>query len=187
MKEFAQKGFVSASTDVIVKEADISKGALFYYFKNKKELFLFLYDYALDLLKNEILMKFNYDEKDIFIRTRQGALLKIEILKKHPEIYRFLTAAYMEDSNEVRGELEDRNKKLISSSRGILNEGIDTLKFQEDVDVKRAIEIITWTLEGFTNKEMDKAKKFSLDELDFEELIKEMDVYLEMLKKSFYK
>ena len=45
LKEFAQKGYKNASTNQIVKEADISKGLLFHYFKNKKQLFLFLYDY----------------------------------------------------------------------------------------------------------------------------------------------
>lgn len=187
MKEFAQKGFKNASTDTIVKEAAISKGALFHYFNNKKDLFLFLYDYAIDIVKNGIQMKFNDDEKDIFARRRQAALLKIEILRKHPEMYNFLAVAYMEDSSAVKSDLESRNKKLIASSQGYLNGGIDTSKFKEGVDVKRATSIITWTIEGFTNKEMERVKSLSLYELNFNELLKEMDIYLEMLKKCFYK
>lgn len=187
MKEFVQKGFMNASTDAIVKEAAISKGALFYYFNNKKDLFLFLYDYAIDILKNEILVKFNDDEKDIFTRRRQAARLKIEILKKLPEMYNFLATAYMEESGEVKSDLESRNKELIVGSQGLLNQSIDTSKFKEGVDAKKAVDIITWTIDGFTNKEMERIKSFSLDELDFDELFKEMDIYLEMLKKSFYK
>lgn len=178
---------MNASTDSIVKEAGISKGALFFYFKNKKGLFLFLYDYAVDIVKDGIITKFNKDEKDIFERRRQVALLKIEILKKHPEILDFLAAAYMEDSGEVKSDLESRNKKLIAGGKDILNEGIDTSKFKENIDTKRAIEIITWAIDGFTNKEMEKIKRFSLHELDFNELLKEMDIYLEILKKNFYK
>lgn len=187
MKEFAQKGFKNASTDIIVKAADISKGALFHYFNNKKGLFLFLYDYAVDILKSEILMKFNNDEKDIFTRRRQAMLLKIEVLKKHPEMYDFLTVAYIEDSDEVKREMESRNKKLIAYSKGIMNEGIDTSKFKEDVDIKKAIDIITWTIEGFINKETERMKNFPLNDLNFNETLKELDVYLEMLKKNFYK
>jgi TetR/AcrR family transcriptional regulator len=187
MKEFAQKGFKNASTEVIVKEADISKGALFYYFKNKKGLFLFLYDYALDILKDEILMKFNYEEKDIFERRKQAMLLKIEVLKKHPEMYDFLGAAYLEDSSEVKSELESRNKELMASGQGKLYEGIDTSKFKEDVDVKRAIEIISWTIDGFINKEREIMKSFPLKEVNQHEMLRELEFYLEMLKKSFYK
>lgn len=187
MKEFAQKGFKNASTDAIVKEADISKGSLFHYFNNKKDLFLFLYDYAIDVVKNSIIMKFNNDEKDIFARRRQAALLKIEILNKHPEMYDFLATAYMEASDEVKSDLESRNKELIASGQSILNEGIDTSKFKEGVDVKKAIDIITWSIEGFTNNSMERLKNFSLYELNFDEVLKEMDIYLEILKKGFYK
>ncbi len=187
MKEFAQKGFKNASTDLIVKEADISKGALFYYFKNKKVLFLFLYDYALDIVKNEILMKFNTAEKDIFERRRQALVLKIEVMKMHPEIYDFLAVAYMEDSSEVKSELEKRNKGAMAAGQAKLYEGIDTSKFKEEVDIKKAVEIINWTLEGITNKEMQSIKGLSMQEVNFTELLEEVDIYMEMLKKSFYK
>jgi len=187
MKEFAQKGFKNASTDAIVKEAAISKGALFHYFNNKKDLFFFLYDYSLDILMNQMQLKYNYDEKDFFERLRQGSLLKIEILKKHPEMYDFMAAAYMEVSGEVKGDLDSRNKGLIATRQNILNEGIDTSKFKDEVDSKRAFEIIGWTLEGFTKKEMGRVKNYSLYEQNYNDVTKELDIYLDMLKKSFYK
>lgn len=187
MKEFAQKGYANASTDTIVKEAGISKGSLFYYFKNKKKLFFFLYDYALGVLKKEILMKFNYEERDIFDRIQQSSILKMEVLKKHPEMYNFIGTAYMEDSSEVKDELENINKEIISSSYERLYENIDISKFKKDVDVKRAIEIITWTIDGFSKKELVKIKKVSLEEINYDELFKELDIYFNILKKSFYK
>jgi len=187
MKEFAQKGFKNASTDEIVKEAAISKGALFHYFHNKKDMFFFLYDYALDVVMNEILLKFNYDEKDFFERLRQGSLLKFKIWRKHPQMFDFIVNAYIEELGEVKGELEKRNMGLIANSQGLLYEGIDNCKFKEGVDIKRAIEIIVWTMEGFTNKELKRLKILSLNEQNYSELLKESDIYLEMLKKSFYK
>lgn len=187
MKEFGQKGFKNASTDTIVKEAFISKGALFHYFNNKKGLFMFLYDYTIDIIKNDMQVKFNADEKDIFARRRQVMQLKIEILKRHPEMYDFLATAYMDDSVDVKSDLESRNKELILISQGFLNEGIDTSKFKEGVEAKKAIDIIAWTIDGFTNKEMHKVKSFTLYELNFNEVLKELDVYLEILKKCFYK
>lgn len=187
MKEFAQKGFKNASTDTIVKEADISKGALFHYFNNKKDLYLFLYDYAIDILKNMILMKFNYHEKDVFNRIRQGTLLKCEILKKHPEMYNFILAAYTEASDGLKKALENRNKEQMASYQWKIYEGIDISKFKEDVDVERAINVIAWTIEGFTNRKLEKIRGFSLYEVNLNELLTELDIYLEMLKKSFYK
>ena len=102
LKEFAQKGFDKASTNVIVKEAVISKGLLFHYFNNKKDLFLFLYDYTLEILLNEIYQKIDSMEKDILIRFRQIALLKMELMTKHPEMFNFIFKAYQEEAVEVK-------------------------------------------------------------------------------------
>ena len=60
-------------------------------------------------------------------------------------------------------------------------------KFKEDIDVNRAIEIITWTIECFTNKEMQRIKKLALEEIDMDEMLEELDIYMEMLKKMYYK
>ena len=57
LEEFAQKGYKNASTNEIVKKADISKGLLFHYFGNKKSLFLFLYEYSWDILSKDFFRK----------------------------------------------------------------------------------------------------------------------------------
>ena len=46
LKIFAREGYQRASTDVIVKEAGISKGLLFHYFGNKKTLYCFVLEYS---------------------------------------------------------------------------------------------------------------------------------------------
>lgn len=187
IKEFAQKGFKNASTNEIVKEAEISKGLLFHYFKNKKYLYLFLYDYCIELIVKEFYEKINLDEKDIFIRVRQMALLKYEIFKRHPEIYNFIMAAYFEDASEVKNDIENRTQELITSSYSKIFEGIDISKFREDIDIKRVINIITWTIEGFANREQNKVRAIPLKELNYDEALTEIDAYFEILKNCFYK
>ena len=90
MKEFAQNGFEKASTNEIVKEAGISKGLLFHYFKDKKNLFLFLYDYCIEAGMKEFYEKVNLDERDFFIRLNQIISIKFELLDKYPEMFRFI-------------------------------------------------------------------------------------------------
>lgn len=187
MKEFAQKGFKNASTDVIVKDADISKGALFHYFHNKKDLFVFLYDYAMDLLKNEMLEKLDTNERDVFIRRRQALVLKTEILNKHPELYDFLLTAYLEDAIEVKSEIEHKNQEAIALGHVKLYEGIDTSMFKDDIDISKAIEIISWTVEGYVNKQRAIIKNTSPEGINQDEMLEEFDKYLNILRKSFYK
>ena len=54
IKIFSEFSFVEAKTDLIVKEAGISKGLLFYYFDNKKNFYLYLLNYAVDLLTQNL-------------------------------------------------------------------------------------------------------------------------------------
>lgn len=187
MKEFAQQGYKNASTDNIVKEAAISKGALFHYFKNKKGLFLYLYAYSLEIMKNEIMMKIDFNEKDVFKRRRGSILKKIEICKIHPEIYEFLTTAYLDDSVDIKNDIQSTNEKLIAYGKNILYEGLDTSMFREGVDVGRAIEIINWTDEGFSKKVTTQIKYNQLDQQNYDEMLKEWDIYMDVLKKNFYK
>lgn len=186
MKVFAEKGYKNTSTDEIVKEAGISKGALFHYFNSKKELFIYLYDYVMDILLNEMIVKFNFEEKDFFVRIKQGSMLKLEIMKKYPEMFDFTLAAYMEKSDEVKDELNNSYNELFEKSQTFLYEGVDFIRFKAGLEMKRVIEIVIWTMEGFSNRELAKIKNRPFEEENFIQMIEEADVYLEMLKDMFY-
>lgn len=186
-KEFAEKGFLNASTNEIVKQAGISKGSLFHYFTNKKELYLFLYDYYLELLVKDLFGQMDLDEGDIFIKYRSIAWHKFELMKKHPEMFDFVRSGYEEAATEVKLELEKRNKDMIADSYTKLASTIDIEKFKDGVEVHKAIQIIFWTLEGFANQKQEQTKNVPLDQLDVEELLTEMDSYIEMLRLAFYK
>ncbi|WP_078409129.1 TetR/AcrR family transcriptional regulator [Priestia abyssalis] len=186
IKEFAQKGFDKASTNEIVKEAGISKGLLFHYFQNKKQLYLFLYEHTIDVLMEKIMEKINWDEKDIFVRYRQIALLKIEIYKIYPEMLNFVKAIYKDSSSAVKIDIDRRGKEILESSLNKLFSDIDLSKFKKGIDTKKAINIINWTLEGFAYQMQEKVLSLSLEQIDMEETMAEMEEYLNILRNSLY-
>ncbi|WP_368491044.1 TetR/AcrR family transcriptional regulator [Clostridium sp. BJN0013] len=187
LKEFAQKGYKNASTNQIVKEADISKGLLFHYFKNKKQLFLFLYDYCIELSMKEFYKQFNLDEKDFFIRLRQVQLIKLELLNKYPQILKFIEIVNVEKSNDVKNDLETINRETIDSASYKVFENIDVSKFRENVDVKKAVNVVMWTFKGFNEKLMEDAKLSPSRQIDYEKAVAEVNVYTKMLEDCFYK
>jgi TetR/AcrR family transcriptional regulator len=187
MKEFALKGYDRASTNEIVKEAEISKGLLFHYFGNKKQLFLFLYEHMTKIFLERILEKVNWDEKDIFFRYRQIASLKLELFKIYPEMFNFIKSIYTEASSDVKSDLNRMGKELFASSFLKLFSDIDTSNFKQGIDINKAINVINWTLEGFAYQQQEKAIRLNLEQINNEEALAEMDVYVEMLKNSFYK
>jgi Transcriptional regulator len=46
--EFLQKGYVAASTNAIARDADVAKGLIFHYFKNKENLYMELLTLAFE-------------------------------------------------------------------------------------------------------------------------------------------
>ena len=53
LEAFSKTDYRHAVTDEIARKAGISKGLLFYYFHNKKSLYLYLYDYALEQVRGQ--------------------------------------------------------------------------------------------------------------------------------------
>ncbi|ENQ3108562.1 regulatory protein, tetR family [Bacillus sp. 491mf] len=186
MKEFAQKGYDKASTNEIVKEAGISKGLLFHYFQNKKQLYIFLYEHMIDTLLKKITEKINWDEKDIFARYRQISLLKIEIYKIYPEMLNFAKSAYTDSSSAIKIDINCKAKEILERSYNQLFSDIDFSKFKKGIDIKKAINIINWTIEGFAYQVQEKALSLSLDQIDIEGTMAEMEEYLEILRISLY-
>src|SRR5262245_40426760 len=186
LKEFARKGFDDASTNEIVKQAGISKGLLFHYFNTKKELFLFLFDYSVEILKTEYLASLNTDERDIFARYRQAALLKVDIIHKHPYVFDFIGVAASTESEQVNEELETRKKHLRALSLAKLFENIDVSKFSSDIDVKRAVNIIAWVMEGYEKQAQKDLQGMPLSRVDYDAFLADFDAYIEMLKNCLY-
>ncbi|HWP96493.1 MAG TPA: TetR/AcrR family transcriptional regulator [Syntrophomonadaceae bacterium] len=187
LSEFSQKGFKKASTNEIVKEAHIAKGLLFHYFNNKKDLFLFLYDYSLQIFMNDFVGKIDLSEKDVLTRLRQMACLKVELIGKHPQLFNFMLAANFEESEEVKPGLKLRNQEVMAGSMAMFLGDIDVSKFKEGIDIPRALHVMIWTLEGLRNQEQEKARSIHLDALYYEQVLKEMDIYLELFRKCFYR
>ncbi|MEH7107497.1 TetR/AcrR family transcriptional regulator [Bacillus sp. JJ1764] len=187
INEFAQKGFDKASTNEIVKGAEISKGLLFHYFQNKKQLYFFLFDYCYEMIADAYYQHVDLDEKDFFARVQKAVILKMQLQKDYPALFKFMESACFEDSNEVKQEMELKIKQLSEVNFGKIFEGIDTSKFRDDVDVTKILKIITWTLEKVSEEERMKVRHSPSHEINYAEVKVIADEYLEILAKCFYK
>ena len=187
IKEFAQKGYDSASTNEIVKEAGISKGLLFHYFQSKKQLFFFLFDYCYNLVADEFYKKIDLTERDFFKRIRQAVRIKMDLQSKYPEILTFIQEAFMQDSPEIKDEFDKKKQELNSVNIGIIYDGIDLSKFRDDVDVQKVLKVISWTFEKMSDEELKKAKMVPGHKIDYEKVFLEAEEYFGIFIKCFYK
>ncbi len=189
LAEFSQRGYKNASTNEIVKQAGISKGLLFHYFSNKMSLFLFLYTYATEVFEEEFYSKLDCNEPDIIRRLRQIAILKLELIQRHPDLYNFLLTAFGEDNPEIRHELEDKNKDVFEKAYKALLENINILQFKDGLEPEKVLMIFLWVTQGLGNRELERIKLDPAYKVnyDLEKIMSEFDDYLVLLQKVFYK
>ncbi|MEL7605660.1 MAG: TetR/AcrR family transcriptional regulator [Sedimentibacter saalensis] len=187
LKEFAAKGFDDASTNVIAKEAGISKSLMFHYVNNKKDFFLFLYDYCLEIIKKEYFNLIDLDEKDIFERLSNTYMLKVKVLKKYPWIFDFTKVVVFTDSEDVKKELDERRKNLDEYSLMNFYGDIDISKFRDNLDVEKSKQLIYWAIGGYANKILEEIRSDENYVADYEKIGVEFNGYLDELRKSFYK
>ncbi|HEP7547332.1 TPA: TetR/AcrR family transcriptional regulator [Streptococcus pyogenes] len=186
IKEFVRNGFEKASTNEIVKRANISKGSLFNYFNSKKDLYLYLIEYSSEAIVN-LNEEIDLSETDLFKRIERVALQKFYVQQKYPQAFEFLASTKQEESVEVKDIIKQRLNPIYNQAINKLYKDIDYSKFREGVDIEKAIEILNWTMFGVGEKGLKEL--FTFDDIGRfgEKYLEEWNVYAELLKYSFYK
>lgn len=186
IKEFVRNGFEKASTNEIVKRANISKGSLFNYFNSKKDLYLYLIEYSSKAIVN-LNEEIDLSETDLFKRIERVALQKFYVQQKYPQAFEFLASTKQEESVEVKDIIKQRFNPIYNQAINKLYKDIDYSKFREGIDIEKAIEILNWTMFGVGEKGLKEL--FTFDDIGKfgEKYLEEWNVYAELLKYSFYK
>lgn len=177
---FTQSSFKHASTDDIAARAKVAKGSLFQYFKNKRTLYIFLYEYCLMMLSKKLDKQFDVTERDYFSILKQSMELKFMLLKQHPNLYQFVIRANEEQDAELKKVIEEINKEREESTLHEIYNRLDYSKFTEGTDVGRLGKMIAWCSEGLWNEGVKNG--YSVDELHREGI-----ELLSFFKKAAYK
>lgn len=185
MREFATYGYNDASTNRMVKEAQIGKGMLFYYFKNKQGLFNFLIDYGLQVMEDQLLPSINEKEPDFIERLYQIGKDKLVMFNQYPDLFAFMKTVFFHSAPPQ--EYIERHQSLVKLAYQRMYQDIDYSLFDHTLDAEKAMELIQWSIEGYQTKITQELKDMSFLDHDLTPYWDEYYQYLEVLKKAYYK
>lgn len=178
---FSHYGYKHASTEMIAREADISKGLLFHYFGSKKDFYLYLYDYALESTVKRLSELHDYSETDLFKICIDAQMRKLDIAAEYPDLTQFLIQAYLEEDPQVALELSSSFQVYLEQSMERTLERVDRSKFKDSITAEQAMNVIIWMSEGFS-------KAFTPEDLnDIEGANSRFLDYMEILRQHFYR
>ncbi|WP_157888179.1 TetR/AcrR family transcriptional regulator [Bacillus marinisedimentorum] len=195
VEEFARHGYKNASTNTITSRADISKGILFHYFKNKKNLYLFVVEHSIDFIFGRIMKdtkSLEDDSVDFFENVKSFIIRKLEMAVLYPHEYQIIMTAVYQPPPSLKDEL----MQLIMSKRETM-EPVNTqyiFQFLKDdmlvdgLPRDKAIEITMALFEYLGNKYGEFYKEHP-DELTKkpDALLEDLDLYIHVLKHGIYK
>lgn len=129
MELFAKKGYEATSIEEITSVVGVAKGTLYYHFSSKEEIFYFLIEEGMKLLKNSIDIKTSKLENNLD-KLKAIILIQIKVIVKYENFISILLS-------QIWGQ-EQRNKKCreyvfeyISMIENIIKDGMDK---QEIID-----------------------------------------------------
>lgn len=188
IEEFAVNGYDKASTNAIVKKAGISKGILFHYFGSKKNLFLYLFDYCINNLADKYYLLNDGEPEDIFERFIRISIRKMKIVQEEPFINKLVFSAISNMPVSLKNELTEKYNNYSSKYLKEVFENIDTSKFREEIDSRKAIELVMICMDGLSSKYIQKYKGISMEDIlkNSEEIMEDFNKYLEILKFGIY-
>ena len=179
LKVFAENGYRKASTDVIVKEAGISKGLLFHYFISKQGVYEFIYDYSVKYMMLELTNAVNKKETDFFAIQRMIEACRTRVMKNYPYMQQFLSSSKYESHPDALNVINSSEKSMEDTYNSIYKK-VDMSRFPKDVDLKKVINMIGWMSDGYIKD------KFLDGTPDLDEMNAEFAGYLDMLRARFY-
>lgn len=186
--EFAEHGYREASTNKIVKKAGISKGILFHYFGSKRNLYLYILEYAVRQFIEALYPELDNLPSDIFDRLMELSIKKIKVSYENSKIFKIIMFAYLDTPLDIKKDIEKVYTKLYSQFIPKLLEGIDTSKFRKGIDAQKVMKVIMISLDGLSNKYINELKKAGPENNlnKMKEVVDEIKEYLEMLKYGVY-
>ena len=182
MVEFGAGSFKKTSADSIAKRAGVSKALLFHYFKDKRELYLYLFQHAIDACMETFLSSFRYfEERDFFLALEKGQEIKMGMVRRMPGMFRFVMRAYYERDSVLTPKLRKKLDDVLRDTTDSYLSRMDLHKFKDGVDPKILVRLLTLAAEGML------AETRACTPEEIEKLFRQYKEYADMLRQHLYK
>ena len=176
--EFAYKGFDRGNISIIAKNSEVSKGSMYQYFDDKKELYLYCIMWSYEAALDTTLVK-GYDTMPLYDYFGLSFKLSWPFLNQNQDLYIFLENVTLEAS---KLNLTAMNKLIIKSENFML----DLIKqnqqngyVRSDIDAKTLLIYFEAVVQRFKREMLKLATEknkavFNTAYEDYETLIADM-------------
>lgn len=146
---FSQNSYKNSPMSEIAAAAGISKSLLFHYFRNKKELYMFLWDKCAETTI-EYLTKYGcYEQNGLFESMERGMRAKLEIIRLYPDMVNFTIKAFYEKDPEISAAVQESYHRYFNLKADKVRMNFDPAQFAPGLDIDMMYHDMYWASEGY--------------------------------------
>lgn len=162
---FSQNSYKNSPMSEIADAAGISKSLLFHYFRNKKELYLFLWDKCAEITIEYLTEYGCYGQTDLFESMERGMRAKMEIIRRYPDMGNFTIRAFYEKDEAICGDIQESYHKYFNLKADKTRLNFDPAQFVEGLDIAMMYREMYWASEGYI-WEMVQRGNIDIDQME---------------------
>lgn len=182
VETFGKNDYKNASTETIARRAGISKGLLFFYFKNKKELYLYLMEHLMEKVSNLVLDEGYWEIDDFFELLVYAAETKSKVLSKFPYLLEFSIRAFYPEHKDIKDTMDSWTQRQLDFMFTTYFKNVRFDQFRDDIDPKYVLNMLIWLADGYLHQQQALHQRIDLDAM-----MDEMYRWCDMLKAYSYK
>ena len=146
---FSQNTYKNSPMSQIAAQAQISKSLLFHYFRNKKELYLFLWDKCAQMTI-EVLTRYGcYEQEELFVSMERGMRAKMELIRRYPDMANFTIRAFYEKEPEISAAIQQSYHRYFNLKADSVRINLDPAQFIPGLDIPMMYREMYWASEGY--------------------------------------
>lgn len=167
---FSRNSYKHSPMSEIADAAGISKSLLFHYFHNKKELYLFLWEYCVQITIDRLTAYASYEQTDLFESMVRGMQAKMEIIRQYPDMANFTIKAFYETEPDIRAAVLESYQTHFNFKADQTLVNMNPEQFAPGIDIEMMYRNMYWASEGY-----------------LWELVQHGEVDYEQVEKDFFK
>ncbi len=161
---FSRNSYKKSPVGEIAAIAGISKSLLFYYFRNKQDLYLFLWENCLRITSQYMNASGCYSKQDLFEMIYCGMQAKMHLLYQYPDLGAFAIQAFYEKDPDVCPAIHASYEQYKNTDAKDALENLDPSQFIEGIDIRMMYREMYLAAEGYLWEMLHK------EELDYNKM-----------------
>ncbi len=146
---FSQNSYKNSPMSEIAAEAGISKSLLFHYFRNKKELYFFLWDKCAEMTIAVLTRYGCYEQEEFFESMERGMRAKMELIRQYPNMANFTIRAFYEKDEEISAAIQESYHRYFNLKADRTRLNLDPAQFIPGLDIPQMYREMYWASEGY--------------------------------------